>query len=78
MGGRRKSAQLLRHHQPHNPIEQEADREREHRQHDGDDSNQRHVPTEVVGKSLANAGQFSADERPHQRADGPGGKPRLQ
>jgi len=59
---------LLRHHHPKQNIGHLANGENQDRQEHGDDSNQGDVPTVLVGKPAADAGQLSASQGPGQRS----------
>jgi hypothetical protein len=63
MSGDRKHKGLVGHHEPQQPISQEANGKHHDRQHHGDDSGQGHIPTILVGESLANTGQFPSGAR---------------
>ena len=66
MSGGREHKRLVGHHEPQQPIGQEANGKHHDRQNHGDDSGQGHVPTILVGETLANAGQLPSSARSHR------------
>ena len=66
MSGGRERKGLVGHHEPQQPIGQDTNGKHHDRQHHSDDSGQGHIPTILVGETLANAGQLPSSARSHR------------